>query len=73
MIKSRDELKRKPREIDLTGPDGNAFALLGLARNWAKQLDLDSEKILNEMKSGDYDNLVNVFDSYFGDFVTLYR
>lgn len=57
--------------VNLTGPDGNAFALLGMAQKFAKQLDLDSEKILEEMKSGDYENLIEVFDSYFGDFVIL--
>jgi hypothetical protein len=25
------------------------------------------------MTSGDYDNLINYFDSEFGDYVTLYR
>jgi hypothetical protein len=34
---------------------------------------LDSNKIREEMMSGDYENLVKVFDSYFGDFVILYR
>ena len=60
-------------EIDLTGPQGNAFFLLGTARNLAKQLGLNSSEILDEMRSGDYENLLEVFDSYFGDFVTLYR
>lgn len=60
-------------EIDLTGPQGNAFYLLGTASNLAKQLGLDTDVILNEMKSSDYENLLQVFDSYFGHFVTLYR
>tara|TARA_R110001592_G_scaffold87117_4_gene257271 strand:- start:37932 stop:38147 length:216 start_codon:yes stop_codon:yes gene_type:complete len=59
-------------EIDLTGPDGNAFYLLGTARNLAKKLGLDSDKILSEMKSGDYHYLIKVFDKYFGNYVTLY-
>jgi hypothetical protein len=59
--------------IDLTGPDGNAFALLGQAKGLCRQLDLDYEEVSAEMKSGDYDNLVETFDKYFGDFVTLYR
>lgn len=60
-------------EIDLTGPQGNAFFLLGTATNLAKQLGFNSEKICSEMMSGDYENLLQVFDSYFGSFVTLYR
>lgn len=57
--------------IDLTGPDGNAFVLLAYAKRFAKQLDMDAEKITSDMKNGDYENLISVFDSYFGDFVIL--
>ena len=70
MIKKK---KNKGLEIDLTGPQGNAFVLLGYASQLSKQLDIDKEKVLSEMKSGDYENLVSVFDKYFGKFVTLYR
>lgn len=59
--------------IDLTGPDGNAFVLMGYAKRFAKQLGLDGNKITNEMMEGDYENLLQVFDNYFGDFVILER
>jgi len=59
--------------IDLTGPQGNAYVLLGYANKWASDLGLDGDAIRAEMTAGDYDNLVNVFDSYFGDFVILER
>jgi len=72
MIKSKKEMK-SGIEIDLTGPEGNAYVLLGYARNFAKQLDLDIEEIQKEMTSGDYENLIEVFDREFGSFVTLYR
>ena len=72
-IKSIKDKKRLPIEIDLTGPDGNAFVLLGKAKNLAKQLELDGDKIIEEMTSGDYYNLLDVFDENFGSFVTLYR
>ena len=62
-----------PVVIDLTGPDGNAFALMGYAKRFAKQLNLDSNKIINDMTSGDYENLIQVFDNNFGDFVILER
>ena len=67
--------KQPTREIiiDLTGPDGNAFVLLGYARNYAKQLGLDADMICNEMRESDYENLISVFDKYFGDFVILER
>ena len=67
--------KQQPKEIviDLTGPDGNAYALLAYAKRFAQQLNLDFSKIQDEMTSGDYENLVQVFDDYFGDFVILER
>ena len=67
----RDKVKTGPVVIDLTGPDGNAFALMGYAQRFAKQLGLDSAAILKEMRSGDYENLLKVFDGYFGDYVIL--
>ena len=67
--------KQPPREIiiDLTGPDGNAFALMGYAMRFAKQLGKDGKAITNEMMSGDYENLIEVFEREFGDFVILER
>jgi len=59
--------------IDLTGPGGNAFALLGQADRLARNLGLDGNQIQAEMQSGDYENLINVFDSYFGDYIDLER
>ncbi len=71
-IKSKDEMPSE-RSIDLTGPDGNAFVLLGQAKRYARQLDMDFNVIQKEMTSGDYENLINTFEKYFGSFVTLYR
>jgi hypothetical protein len=70
MIKNK---KNTGIEIDLTGPQGNAFFLLGTAVNLARQLGMSSEKICEEMKGGDYEHLVNTFDRHFGHFVTLYK
>jgi len=72
MIKYK-KMKTGPVEIDLTGPDGNAFNLIAIAGNLAKQLDLDGKAIQSEMMSGDYENFIRVFDKHFGEFVTLYR
>lgn len=72
MIKSIKE-KKGPIEVNLLGPDGNAFALIGLARNLAKQLKLDQSAIQAEMIAGDYEHLVKVFEKHFGDYVVLYR
>ena len=73
MIREKTE---KQIVIDLTGPQGNAFYLLGTAQNLAKQLNYSkeqAEKLLNEMKSSDYENLLKVFDNNFGSFVILER
>jgi len=69
------EKRQRPKQIiiDLTGPDGNAFALMGYAKQFAKQLGLDEKKILKEMQSSDYENLLEVFDDHFGSFVILER
>jgi hypothetical protein len=71
MIKSIEE--KQGIEIDLTGPDGNVFYLIGVGRRLSKQLSLNSEEFTNKMMSGDYENAVNVFEEYFGDYVTLYK
>lgn len=73
MIKSIDEKRKGKVEIDLTGPDGNAFVLLGYASRWSKQFGLDENQISKEMRSGDYENLVDTLEKYFGDYIILYR
>lgn len=70
MIKTKSD--HKP-EIDLNGPEGNAFVLLAYARNYGKQLGLDYKQIQSEMQVGDYENLINVFDKYFGEYIDLIR
>jgi hypothetical protein len=72
MIIEKKQLNRGI-EIDLTGPQGNAFFLLGTARNLAKQLNLDGDTICDEMMDGDYENLIAVFEANFGQYVTMYR
>ena len=71
MIKGRQTRKRL--EINLGGPEGNAFVLLGYAKRFCKDLSINWETVIKEMTSGNYENLISVFDKYFGTFVTLYR
>ena len=75
MIKDRKEIKHRPIEIDLNGPEGNAFVLLGYASRLGNQIyGYDkTEAILEEMKMSSYELLLLTFDKYFGDFVILYR
>ena len=70
-IVSKDTTKK--RVIDLTGPDGNAFVLLGIAKGLCKQLEIEDDIILDDMKSGDYEHLITTFDNYFGELIDLER
>lgn len=60
--------------IDLNGPAGNVFGLMGQAENFGRQLGWGKAKIKSmqdEMMSADYTNAVKVFDREFGQFVDL--
>jgi len=66
-------------EVDLTGPQGNAYALMGLAEDLCKQFNriagkkvYDSDEILKDMKSSDYEHLIEVLEKHFGDYIILY-
>jgi len=72
MIKSIEE-KESKLEIDLTGPDGNVFYLIGQGGRLCKQLGLNSEMFTRRMMSGDYENALATFEEYFGEYVILYR
>ena len=72
MIREKQQ-RQGPIIIDLTGPDGNAYALMGYANNFSKQLGINPKPIIDEMVSGDYENLLQVFDRHFGKFVILER
>lgn len=68
--------KTTPIEVDLTGPDGNAFAVIGMCRDWAKQLEWSREEIKemqDDMTSGDYEHLISVAEKHFGQYVTFYK
>ena len=72
MIRKKQKHKG-PIVLDLTGPDGNAYALMAYAKRFATQLGYDHKMIIGKMTSGDYEHLLEVFDSYFGKFVILER
>jgi hypothetical protein len=65
------KFKNKKITIDLDGPQGNAFALMGYALTLSRSFQLNGNTIVDEMKSGDYINLLKVFDDNFGDAVVL--
>ena len=75
MIRQKQE-QTGPIIIDLTGPDGNAFALMAYVKRFGTQLGWSSEKrqdLINKMMDGDYEHLLEVFDNAFGEFVILER
>ena len=61
--------KSNKRTINLDGPDGNAFVLLAICKDLAKQIGLSWDDIQKEAKAGDYCILVYTLNKYFGDFI----
>jgi hypothetical protein len=62
-------------EIELSNPEGNAFAIMHLATKLCAQLDIDDlerDALLKDMKSSDYANLVKVFWLKFNSVVNIY-
>ena len=54
-------------EVQLTGNDGNAFAIMGVVRRALKQADVSKDEVAEYTKqsmSGDYDNLLQVAMSW---------
>ena len=75
-IKSLKDKPSMPIEVDLTGPDGNAYALMALASSLSRQLGhsrFKRECIIEEMMLTDYEGLLHTFDREFGMLVTLWR
>ena len=64
---STSATESKPK-LQLSGEDGNAFAIMGKASRAAKKAGWPQEKIdeyFAKAKSGDYDNLLQVTMTYF--------
>ena len=55
--------------IDLRGPDGNVFYLLGVGRNLARQLGQEEEwheaVQAAKLMGGNYNTMVNMFRDFF--------
>jgi len=73
MIVSKDTKVEKRIEIDLTGPEGNVFHLIGLAIRLGRKLGLDTKAIQEDMTSQRYEHAVQVMEKYFGDYIIMYR
>jgi hypothetical protein len=61
------------RKIDITGSAGNAFVLLSYAKDLCADYSMNFDGIKNEMIASDYNNLLNVFENYFGEYIELIR
>jgi hypothetical protein len=76
MIKSNSQRVSRKREIDLQGPEGNAFCIIGIAQDLMRQLNYSTEDrndVMDDLKRSDYKNLIKVFDNEFGTLVDLQR
>ena len=51
----------KKTVIDLSGAQGNAFYIIGIASKMCKELSLDKNAIVADMTSSDYEHLLSVF------------
>ena len=72
----RTPVYRGKPEINLDGPDGNAYALLGTVTQLCRQLryaTADKDAIIKDMMSSDYEHLIQVFDKHFGHVIDLVR
>ena len=82
VMRSKEELQQRPIEVDLTGPEGNAFVLIGIAKRLYDAFGEETMLLLHsktwkemraEMMAADYEHLLEVIEYYFGEHVILYR
>lgn len=62
--------------LDLTGPQGNAFVVLGTIQRLMKTMKFHPAQIkaiMNEMTSSDYEHLVATADKHFGKYIDFLR
>lgn len=76
MIVDKNKKPIRPIEIDLNGPEGNAYVLMGYAQRLGRQLGMSQSRIdaiIKVMMLTNYDGLIKTFDDQFGDYVILYK
>jgi len=64
--------EQKPFEkevIDLDGPDGNAFFLMGIAKRICPQVGVNYDKLHEKMVADDYGTLLIEMDLALGDYI----
>jgi len=69
--------KRSPKIVlDLTGPQGNAYVILGTIQRLMKTMkfhEAQIDAIMEEMTSKDYEHLVATAEKHFGKYIDFYR
>lgn len=71
----RKSRKNEKIIINLNGPQGNAYYLMGVVqstftKSGAREL---GQSIVKQMMEGDYENLIRLFDLYLGNHFDLVR
>lgn len=61
----------KTIRLDIGGPKGNAYYIMGTVKALAEATDKDATAIICKMKEGSYDDLLRVYLKHF-PFVRLY-
>jgi hypothetical protein len=71
----RNKRKNEKPLIDLSGPQGNAFYLMGVVLNTFRRSGAPElgESIVEEMQKGDYEHLLKTFDLYLGEHFDIVR
>jgi hypothetical protein len=58
------DVKYPDVEVQLSGQDGNAFAILGAVRKALRKAGHDTSEFMAEATSGDYDHLLQTCMKY---------
>ena len=75
-IRKRNKSDSKKKiVIDLNGPQGNAFYLIGVVKQTFRRSGASElgDQIAEEMMKGDYEHLLKTFDLYLGNHFDLVR
>lgn len=73
MIVNKSKFASSKILVDLTGPQGNAMVLLGMAQDLCRKTGLSYRDVSKEMMDGDYEHLVQTLDKHFGHVLILMR
>lgn len=61
-------------KVDLSGPDGNVFAVIALAKRLFKQKGEDGKAVVDEMLAApNYQTVLDLFEKHHGDVAELIR